>query len=244
MSIYSLGEPVVYQPPQPQTGGLNGSWAYKGCALDNVIDGTRTFYWQLEFPDILTPNMCLNQCAKFGYMAAGLEYGKECYCGDPANMAAVGATFHPDSECDIPCAGNASSICGGENRLTTYFWTGTPFYTWSFPQDPSEAGEYQYLVNSPNVPLMTMQAITGKVSFISKFGTGPAGDTGAFELDLSNLSWRTLHVLTDVFCSAGLILPDKGGRQLTVGGWSGDSTFGTRLYWPDGSAGVPGTHDW
>jgi hypothetical protein len=49
---------------------------------------------------------------------------------------------------------------------------------------------------------------------------------------------------TDVFCSAGLILPDIAGRQLDVSGWSGDSNFGLRLYWPDGSAGVPGTNEW
>ena len=44
---------------------------------------------------------------------------------------------------------------------------------------------------------------------------------------------------TDVFCSAGLTLPDKGGRQINVGGWSLTSTFGVRLYWPGGP-----TNDW
>jgi hypothetical protein len=37
---------------------------------------------------------------------------------------------------------------------------------------------------------------------------------------------------------------DKGGRVINVGGWSLDSTFGIRLYTPDGSAGVNATHDW
>lgn len=53
-----------------------------------------------------------------------------------------------------------------------------------------------------------------------------------------------MHVKTDVFCSASLILPDKAGRQINVGGWSLDSTFGIRLYTPDGSPGVNGTNDW
>ena len=53
-----------------------------------------------------------------------------------------------------------------------------------------------------------------------------------------------MHVKTDVFCSGGIILPDKAGRQLDVGGWSLDSTFGIRLYTPSGSAGVNGTTDW
>lgn len=77
----------------------------------------------------------------------------------------------------------------------------------------------------------------------------PPNSTGAYELDLSlannfNLAWRTMHVKTDVFCSGSIILPDKKGRQLNVGGWSLDSTFGVRLYTPDGKEGVPGTNDW
>ena len=247
MSIVSNGVPTVYGPPAPQTGGLNGSWEYQGCLLDNV-NQKRTFFWQSLFPGIMTPNMCLNRCREFGYMAAGIEWGEECYCGDPANVATSGATFRPESECGVVCPGNSSSICGGGSRLTTYFWTGTPFYSWSFPQD-YRAGQYQFLIGGRNIPLMTMETIKGKVSFISKGGTGPGNETGAYELDISQTSnfaaaWRTLHLKTDVFCAAGITLPDKVGRQLTVGGWSGDSTYGTRLYWPDGGPGVPGTHDW
>ena len=44
-----------------------------------------------------------------------------------------------------------------------------------------------------------------------------------------------MHVQTDIFCSGGLTLPDKGGRQLTIGGWAEESTFGVRLYFPKGS---------
>jgi hypothetical protein len=53
-----------------------------------------------------------------------------------------------------------------------------------------------------------------------------------------------MHLKTDVFCSGGLILPDKAGRQINVGGWSLESTYGVRLYTPDGSPGVNGTNDW
>ena len=53
-----------------------------------------------------------------------------------------------------------------------------------------------------------------------------------------------MHVKTDVFCAATVILPDKAGRLIDVGGWSLDSTFGIRLYTPSGSAGVNGTTDW
>ncbi|KXX74964.1 putative fungistatic metabolite [Madurella mycetomatis] len=240
MSIVSNGPPEMYSPPAPQP--EVGDWTYQGCVEDNIED-KRTFYWQLFFPGTMTPKMCLDRCAEYGYHAAGLEYGEECYCGDPANVATRGATFRPESECGIPCVGDASAICGGLSRLTTYFWTGEPLYSWDFPQD-YRAGEYQFLVDGVNIPLITQETVTGKVSFISKGATGPGNETGVYELDLATLTFRELHIKTDVFCAAGVTLPDKAGRQLNVGGWAGDATYGTRIYWPDGSPGVPGTHDW
>ena len=73
--------------------------------------------------------------------------------------------------------------------------------------------------------------------------------TGAYELDLTlvdqfDLAWREMHVKTDVFCSGSIVLPDIAGRLINVGGWSLQSTFGLRLYTPDGSPGVNGTNDW
>jgi hypothetical protein len=87
------------------------------------------------------------------------------------------------------------------------------------------------------------------VSFLEKGGTGFPNSTGAYELDLSLVNdfshaWREMHVKTDVFCSAAVVLPDKGARILNVGGWSLVSTYGVRLYTPDGSPGVNGTNDW
>ncbi|KAH8892639.1 galactose oxidase [Thozetella sp. PMI_491] len=245
LSIYANGTPAIFQPPAAWPG--NANWTYQGCIQD-AINGQRTFFWQLFFPNVMTPLMCLDKCAAYGYMAAGLEYGDECYCGDPGDVATAGAQKVADSQCNVICAGNASAYCGGGSLLSTYFWTGTPLHSFTYAQGTA-AGEYQFLIGGVTVPLMTIQSVTGKVSFLSKWGTGPANETGAYELDLSVLdnfaeAWRPLHVKTDVFCSAGIVLPDLGGRQLNVGGWSGESTFGCRLYWPDGSPGVWGTHDW
>lgn len=70
-----------------------------------------------------------------------------------------------------------------------------------------------------------------------------------------------MHVDTDIFCappslhflvvlltrltgSAGVVLPDKAGRQLNIGGWSLESTFGLRFYTPDGSPGTSSKNDW
>jgi hypothetical protein len=97
--------------------------------------------------------------------------------------------------------------------------------------------------------LIATLGVNNKVTFLEKFGTGPPNSTGAYELDLSltnnfNLAWREMHIKSDVFCSGSVVLPDKAGRVLNVGGWSLDSTFGVRLYAPSGSPGVNGTTDW
>jgi len=100
------------------------------------------------------------------------------------------------------------------------------------------------------VPLISTPAVNGKVTFLEKFGTSEnASSTGAYELDLYfleefDMAWRTMHVQSDVFCSASLTLPDKVGRQINIGGWAEESVFGIRLYWPNGSPGVPSTNDW
>ena len=100
------------------------------------------------------------------------------------------------------------------------------------------------------MPLVATVGINNKVSFVEKYGTSEFDNsTGAYELDLSlvdnfDLAWRAMHVKSDVFCSGSLILPDRAARQLNVGGWSLESTYGVRLYAPDGSPGVNGTNDW
>lgn len=80
LSIVSKGPPVAVLPPAPIP--EVGNWTYQGCYTDNV-NQVRTFAQQILFPGNMTPAMCLNRCAEFGYMAAGLEYGDECYCMCP-----------------------------------------------------------------------------------------------------------------------------------------------------------------
>lgn len=168
------------------------------------------------------------------------------------NRIATPVTY-PEAQCDIPCPGNVRYQCGSGNRLTWYSYTGTtskPYlYQWAFPTG-ANAGTYSLLIGGKTVPLITGQGINGKVAFIEKGGTGLGNGTGAYELDLSQINnfenaWREQDEwATDVFCAAGLTLPDRKGRMLTVGGWAGNDLLGVRLWTPDGSAGVKGTGQW
>ncbi len=191
-----------------------------------------------------------------------------------------GGVLKPDTECKTTCPGDPRYYCGSGSRLQYYAWSLTePLYKWKYASG-AQAGSYKFFIPGVVVPLITTVGVNGKITFVEKAGTGPPNSTGAFELDPSlaggadyNTAWRTMRGLkTDVFCSAGLTLPDKAGRQITIGGWSGTSTvspashdsdfhpfcpighsteanlvtlqFGVRLYWPDGAPGVKSINDW
>lgn len=248
MSIYNTGNLTIYQPPTTLNTTVAGNWTYQGCLTDNA--DKRTFPYRIV--NMLTNNTaenCLSLCSRFGYPAGGMEYSSECYCGDFSNIVNSGATFTPESDCNMACSGDAAHLCGGPSRISYYAWTGPALYEWHRPTG-SAAGEYQFLIGGPVIPLITAQTIKGKVTFLEKFGTSPANNgTGAYELDVTQIgnysaAWRTMHVKTDVFCAASLTLPDRQGRQIDIGGWANDATYGLRLYTPDGSPGVAGTNDW
>lgn len=111
------------------------------------------------------------------------------------------------------------------------------------------AGQYEFLIGGPVIPLLAQPARNGKIMFLEKWGTGPDNSTGAYEFDPSGAdnfeaAFRTLNPVSDIFCAAGVTLPDRAGRQINIGGWDNQALFGLRLYWPDGSPGVPGTNNW
>lgn len=246
MSVYSNDTLRVYQPPAVQKTNLPGSWQYQGCLYDQAAPRSLTYLTTMDANN--TAENCLSRCSKYGYGAGGMEYGRECWCGDEATVKSLGRTFSPESDCNMPCPVNASTICGSGNRLSYYTWTGTPLDTWNFPIG-NAAGEYKFLIGGVVIPLITTLAVNGKVTFLEKYGTGAPNTTGAYELDLAQVNnftgaWRPMHVKTDVFCAAGLTLPDKSGRQINVGGWANDDTHGVRLYTPDGSPGIWGVNDW
>ncbi|KAL8719798.1 MAG: hypothetical protein Q9225_003233 [Loekoesia sp. 1 TL-2023] len=251
MSVYYTGDLIIYPVATIQKTDLPGKWEYKGC----ISEGTDKRIW--KYQTILTKTNsateCLSRCAQFGFMAGGMEYGTECFCGDVVDIENNGGTVRPETECKTTCPGDPRYLCGGGSRLTWYAWSLTdPLYKWTYASG-NDAGSYKFFVPGVVVPLITTVGVNGKITFVEKAGTGPPNSTGAFELDPSlaggpdpvSTAWRKMRGLkTDVFCSAGLTLPDKAGRQITIGGWSGTSTFGVRLYWPDGAPGVQSINDW
>ncbi|BFF99022.1 xylosyltransferase oxt [Drosophila madeirensis] len=70
-----------------------------------------------SFKSSNSPNVCVELCLQSGYPYAGVQYGRECFCGfDPPPKAAK----LPDSSCNIKCLGNAKEICGGFYAMNIY----------------------------------------------------------------------------------------------------------------------------
>lgn len=74
----------------------------------------------------MTVDLCVSTCVSHGFSIAGVEFGSECYCGNSfVGQSSGGGTVAPESECNMPCAGDSSQICGAGWRLSAYGSTTT-----------------------------------------------------------------------------------------------------------------------
>ncbi|KAI0120698.1 copper radical oxidase [Xylariales sp. AK1849] len=248
LSVYSNATLVVYQPPTPQTTDLPEDWEYVGCILDDIAN--RTFPWMSIDLENTTTSTCIAGCSRFGYEAGGIEYGYQCFCGDIADVVNKGRdSLQPESDCNVACSGDPTHICGGGNRISYYRWIGETLTSFSYASG-NAAGSYDFIMSSPIIPLISTVGINQKVVLVEKHGTNlEKNSTGSFEFDPSlapnyDTAFRELQLQTDVFCSASMVLPDKVGRQLNIGGWSGEDLHGIRLFTPNSSLGIQGTTQW
>ncbi|KAL8894926.1 MAG: hypothetical protein Q9207_008363 [Kuettlingeria erythrocarpa] len=115
-SRLNVYERVVTAPvvttPAPSTYQAEG--CYTEATNGRALSG-KTYY-----DDAMTTAKCASACA--GFDLFGLEYYRECYCGNKLQTGSVAA---PSAECKYPCTGDKDEICGGDNRLNLYtFGTG------------------------------------------------------------------------------------------------------------------------
>lgn len=89
----------------------------------------------------MTPDTCAANCNGYSYF--GVEYGRECYCG---NTLAAGSVLSPngDSDCNMPCGGNSTELCGAGNRLTMYSLNSTAAPVAAAPTIKQVIGSYSY----------------------------------------------------------------------------------------------------
>ncbi|GKT90464.1 WSC domain protein [Colletotrichum tofieldiae] len=94
------------------------NYKYLGCARDPSGQG-RTLPSAKTSGDSMTVDTCIKHCDGKGFAYAGLEYAKECWCGN-----SVADDRKPKKGlwggCNMPCSGSQSEMCGGWAALSLY----------------------------------------------------------------------------------------------------------------------------
>ncbi|PMD13277.1 WSC-domain-containing protein, partial [Hyaloscypha hepaticicola] len=101
-------------PTGPITVPSAGTCAWISCYTEatytRAVNSLAIYDYNLMSPEIYAVG-----CA--GYDLFGVEYGRECYCG---NVLQSGSTLAPPSDCSMLCDGTSNEYCGAGNRLDVY----------------------------------------------------------------------------------------------------------------------------
>jgi hypothetical protein len=85
---------------------------YLGCFADETSPNPS----HLAYNDLTnTTERCLVACKAAGYLYAGTRARNECFCAN--SYGGQG----PSTNCNVPCGGNASEMCGGSNASSVYY---------------------------------------------------------------------------------------------------------------------------
>ena len=107
LSVYNS---TAYLPAQAKS--QVGGYTYQGCYLDGT---SRVLNGYVTAGAGTTQEACVATCKSKGYKVAGVEYGKECWCG-----STIPPTRTAEGECDMKCAGDSTELCGAGMRLNVW----------------------------------------------------------------------------------------------------------------------------
>ena len=95
------------------------------CEMDSVIrgqcfedneGGLRNLPYRAYSSATNTVEKCKKACFERNYKFAGVQFSKECFCGNNAPKKLASKS----SECNMDCSGDKSLKCGGGNRMNVY----------------------------------------------------------------------------------------------------------------------------
>ncbi|KAG9586813.1 WSC-domain-containing protein, partial [Aureobasidium melanogenum] len=98
----------------------NPNWAYVGCYSEATNYNralNSTYYTDVNN---MTPSACQTFCKGRGLKYAGVEYARECWCGNAIQLINGAEKLADDSRCNMACTGNSSIMCGGSATLNIY----------------------------------------------------------------------------------------------------------------------------
>lgn len=130
------------------------------------------------YDDLMTVQKCEAVCAGYTYM--GLEYHRECFCGDFFNIGSVKTLY---SECSFECPGDNTQKCGAGNRLNVYIVNN---------------GQSSSTTSS----LSTLSTVTS--SIVSSTTDPSSSYTSTTSSEIASSSSTTLSSITTVFASTFL----------------------------------------
>ncbi|KAG8954322.1 hypothetical protein FRC03_011505, partial [Tulasnella sp. 419] len=93
---------------------LPSGWTYQACMADP--SSSRLLSNKILDGATVSVNTCVAECNTRGFKYAGLEFAKECWCGNALNAPSLRA----ESSCSTPCQGDNTQICGGGNLISLY----------------------------------------------------------------------------------------------------------------------------
>ncbi|KAI0390448.1 WSC domain-containing protein [Xylariaceae sp. FL0594] len=112
--VTSIGDPIL--PFTDVTKRLG--WKYVACAKDPAGQPRTLSGFQADQKD-MTVDKCVALCKGKGFKYAGVEYRTQCFCGNDIpqdRLPKAGLT----GNCDLPCAGDATQLCGGAAQVGVY----------------------------------------------------------------------------------------------------------------------------
>lgn len=86
---------------------------YLGCYVDNSARDLTGHQVRLTN---MTRSACIRLCREEGYRYAGVQWASYCFCG--AQYGRYGRA--PEDQCNTPCGGDSTEICGGTWRNSVF----------------------------------------------------------------------------------------------------------------------------
>ena len=88
----------------------------RGQCFEDNEGGLRNLPYRAYSSATNTVEKCKKACFERNYKFAGVQFSKECFCGNNAPKKFASKA----SECNMDCSGDKSQKCGGGNRMNVY----------------------------------------------------------------------------------------------------------------------------
>ncbi|WWD17948.1 hypothetical protein CI109_102393 [Kwoniella shandongensis] len=158
----------------------SSEWYALGCAIDHSTRVLNGYVALNQYS--LTVDSCLTVCEDKGFAYAGVEFGKECYCG----AALPTDVKYSQTACNMKCAGDASETCGGSYAIELFELIGANCTDDASPSSTLSNGQLIVTtggVTTTKTPAVTKTATTAanttKAAATTATTTAAAGTTAA-----------------------------------------------------------------